>query len=65
MRYVQAFLRFWYAFIVGDDWRIAAGVVGILLVGAIAVVAGLGSPALTVVLFVGLVTAFAVPMLVS
>jgi hypothetical protein len=24
---VKAFLRFWYDFIVGDDWTIAAGVV--------------------------------------
>jgi hypothetical protein len=27
VRYVVAFLRFWYDFVVGDDWRIAAGVV--------------------------------------
>jgi hypothetical protein len=27
MSYVVKFLRFWYSFIVGDDWRIAAGVV--------------------------------------
>ena len=27
MKYVVAFFRFWYDFIVGDDWRIAAGVV--------------------------------------
>jgi len=24
---VKAFLRFWYDFIIGDDWRIAVGVV--------------------------------------
>jgi hypothetical protein len=31
--YVAAFGRFWYRFIVGDDWAIAAGiVVGLLLV---------------------------------
>jgi hypothetical protein len=24
---MRAFLRFWYDFIVGDDWKIAAGVV--------------------------------------
>jgi hypothetical protein len=28
------FLRFWYDFIVGDDWRIAAGVVMALVVSA-------------------------------
>ena len=31
MRYLKAFLLFWYDFIVGDDWVIAAGVVGALL----------------------------------
>ena len=27
MKHVVAFFRFWYDFIVGDDWRVAAGVV--------------------------------------
>jgi membrane protein implicated in regulation of membrane protease activity len=27
MRYVVGFIRFWYEFIVGDDWLVAAGVV--------------------------------------
>ena len=26
MRYVRSFGRFWWNFIVGDDWRVAAGV---------------------------------------
>jgi len=26
MRYLRAFGRFWWSFIVGDDWRVAAGV---------------------------------------
>ena len=26
MRHIMAFLKFWYAFIVGDDWTIAAAV---------------------------------------
>ena len=55
MRYVTAFLRFWYEFIVGDDWRIAAGVVAVLAVGALAVSAGYAEPALTLALFAGLV----------
>ena len=25
MRYVVAFVRFWWNFVVGDDWRVAAG----------------------------------------
>jgi hypothetical protein len=35
MSYVGAFLRFWYDFIVGDDWRIAAGVVAAIGVTAL------------------------------
>jgi hypothetical protein len=27
VKYVESFLRFWYDFIVGDDWRVAVGVV--------------------------------------
>lgn len=27
MHALRSFLRFWYDFIVGDDWRVAAGVV--------------------------------------
>jgi len=34
MRHIVAFLRFWYDFIVGDDWRVAAGVVAGLAVTA-------------------------------
>jgi hypothetical protein len=34
MTYLKNFLRFWYDFIVGDDWMIAAGVVMALIVSA-------------------------------
>ncbi len=27
MNYIRRFFEFWYAFIVGDDWTVAAGVV--------------------------------------
>jgi hypothetical protein len=39
MRYLLGFLRFWRDFIVGDDWRIAAGVCGVLAVGGLLVAA--------------------------
>jgi hypothetical protein len=26
VKYVRSFARFWWNFIVGDDWRVAAGV---------------------------------------
>lgn len=37
MSRVVAFFRFWWDFVVGDDWRVAAGVVAAL--GAIALLA--------------------------
>jgi len=35
MRRLEAFLRFLWDFVVGDDWRIAAGVVGALGITAL------------------------------
>ena len=35
MRYLKSFLLFWYDFIVGDDWMIAAGVVLALVASAL------------------------------
>ena len=32
MRMLRGFVRFWYDFIIGDDWTVAAGV--IVLLGA-------------------------------
>lgn len=34
MRFLRGFFQFWYDFIIGDDWLIAAGVVGILGIAA-------------------------------
>ena len=39
MRFVVGFGRFWWDFIVGEDWRIAAGVAVVLAVGALLVAA--------------------------
>ena len=53
---MKAFLRFWYDFIVGDDWIIAAGVVVALAVTALVAHHGLRSAwwLLPVVVGVGL-----------
>jgi hypothetical protein len=32
MRYLRSFAHFWWGFIVGDDWRVAAGVAVALVV---------------------------------
>lgn len=43
MRVIAGFLRFWYGFIVGDDWRVAAAVVVSLELTAL--LAQIGLPA--------------------
>ena len=43
MRYVRAFGRFWWDFIVGDDWRVAVGIA--LALGLTAVLATTSAPA--------------------
>jgi hypothetical protein len=35
MRYVKAFIGFWYDFVIGEDWVIAVGVVGALALTAL------------------------------
>ena len=40
MRYVRAFGRFWWEFIVGDDWTVAAGVA--LALGLVAILVDRG-----------------------
>ncbi|MFE6687661.1 hypothetical protein ACFVFQ_14395 [Streptomyces sp. NPDC057743] len=40
---VKGFARFWYAFLVGDDWKIAGTVMVVLLLGLTALLAGAAS----------------------
>jgi hypothetical protein len=66
MRFVKAFFQFWYDFIIGDDWKIAAAVVIVLVAGALAVLAGAGSSAvLPALLGLGIGTAFTVSLLID
>jgi hypothetical protein len=65
MRFLVGFGRFWYEFIVGDDWRIAAGVTLVLAVGALVEAAGLGGPWLPPVLAVAFAVVFALPLIVG
>jgi hypothetical protein len=37
MKYIVGFGRFWWDFIVGEDWKIAAGVALVLALGALLV----------------------------
>jgi hypothetical protein len=62
---VKAFGRFWFDFLVGEDWRIAAGVVVALGLGAIAVRAELFSDSLLAVLVGAAIVAVAVVSVVG
>ena len=66
MKGARAFGQFWYDFIIGDDWKIAAGVVlavalttGLLLSGA------LGDTGVALAGALAVVTAFAVSLVVD
>ena len=60
MSRIRAFGRFWWDFVVGDEWRIAACVVTILAGGALLVaLSGLGDAAITVL--TGMAIAVLVP----
>ena len=52
MRYVVAFGRFWWDFIIGEDWKIAVGVFAVLGAGA-ALVAGTSLSDTAICLIVG------------
>ncbi len=57
--------RFVYDFVIGDDWKIAAGVVGALLVGALLLVADV-PPEVTALVTAGLAgAAFTAAMVVD
>jgi hypothetical protein len=55
---IRGFARFWFDFVVGDDWRIAAGIGVVLALGALLVhghvvrtdAVAIGLPVLVVVL---------------
>jgi hypothetical protein len=66
MRFLKAFARFWWDFVVGDDWRIAVGVVTVLAGGAVlvaetdvphALVAVLAATGIAIVVLVSIVAA--------
>jgi len=66
MAFVRGFGRFWYDFIVGDDWKIAAGVVAALGITAVLVAnEEFGDSALTVIGAAGIVASFVTSLVVD
>jgi hypothetical protein len=62
---VEGFFRFWYDFIVGDDWKIAAAVATTLALGALAAYFFTDTSWLPPVAAVALALAFAISFLVD
>jgi hypothetical protein len=63
---LKGFARFWYDFVIGDDWKIAATVAAVLLAGAALVAAEVLPERLTPVLIgAGILAAFTVAMVVD
>ncbi|MBA3264601.1 MAG: hypothetical protein H0T69_19460 [Thermoleophilaceae bacterium] len=65
MRYGRGFGRFWFDFVVGEDWRIAAGVVVVLGLGALALRAEVVSDQLLAVLIAAAIVALVMLSIVS
>jgi hypothetical protein len=66
MKFAKALFWFWYGFIIGDDWKIAAAVAAVLGVGGLIVGAGAGSAAwLPPLLAMCVGVAFTISMLID
>jgi hypothetical protein len=63
---LKGFFRFWYDFVIGDDWKIAAAVAAVLLAGAVLVAAAaLPDWALAALLGAAILTAFTAVMAID
>jgi hypothetical protein len=66
MKFIKGFGAFWYDFLVGDDWKIAAAIVTVLAAGAIIVTStDYNAHVLTAVLAVCVAAAFTVALLID
>ena len=60
MRFVIGFGRFWWDFVVGEDWKIAAGVAAVLAIAALLVSASdLSDTAISLLTGAGIIAVFA------
>jgi hypothetical protein len=66
MPFIKGFAKFWYDFIIGDDWKIAAAVILVLTAGAAAITTGHAHhPLLIPLLTAGLATTFTTALLID
>ena len=66
MKFLRGFGQFWYDFIIGDDWKIAAGVIVALVIIFVAMTSGvLGDSALAIFGGAVIVTLFVVSLLLD
>ena len=66
MGFLRSFGRFWYDFVIGDDWKIAAGVVlAIVVLCALILATSLGDAVLAAIGGVLVVGAFAISLVID
>lgn len=66
MTVLRAFAQFWYDFVIGDDWKIAATVAAVLVASAGLVAADvLPRPATAILVGAGILAAFTVAVVVD
>jgi hypothetical protein len=66
VRFIKGFGAFWYDFLIGDDWKIAAAVISVLAAGAIIVLSvDYDAHLLTAILALGIAAAFTVTLLID
>jgi hypothetical protein len=65
MRFIVTFARFWYDFIVGDDWKVAIAVLVALLTGGALLAAGTPNAVLLPATGILIVVAFIAVMIID
>jgi hypothetical protein len=65
MRFIAAFLQFWYDFIVGDDWKIAVAVVAALCAAGALLAAGTSTAVLLPITGVLIMAAFTAAIIID
>ncbi|MGH8897107.1 MAG: hypothetical protein ACRDZ4_08825 [Egibacteraceae bacterium] len=65
MRFLSAFVRFWYDFVIGDDWKIAVAVVAALTASLALLKADTPTDVLTPAAGILVMTAFVAALIID